>query len=71
MCPAHRRNAIEDIRDMLNKGQPVICITTQLIEAGVDISFKCVIRSHAGMENVAQAAGRCNRNGEKCAEMCI
>lgn len=72
MCPAHRRNAIEDIRDMLNKGQPVICITTQLIEAGVDISFKCVIRSHAGMENVAQAAGRCNRNGEKvCGDVYI
>lgn len=72
MCPAHRRNAIEDIRDMLNKDQPVICITTQLIEAGVDISFKCVIRSHAGMENVAQAAGRCNRNGEKvCGDVYI
>lgn len=72
MCPAHRRNAIEDIRNMLDKNQPVICITTQLIEAGVDISFKCVIRSHAGMENVAQAAGRCNRNGEKeCGDVYI
>lgn len=72
MCPAHRRNAIEDIRNMLDKNQPVICITTQLIEAGVDISFKCVIRSHAGMENVAQAAGRCNRNSEKeCGDVYI
>jgi len=72
MCPAHRRNAIEDIRNMLDENQPVICITTQLIEAGVDISFKCVIRSHAGMENVAQAAGRCNRNGEKeCGDVYI
>ncbi len=64
MCPAHRRKAIDDVRGMLDRNEPVICITTQLIEAGVDISFKCVIRSHAGLENVAQAAGRCNRNGE-------
>ncbi|MGL4547424.1 MAG: CRISPR-associated helicase/endonuclease Cas3, partial [Eubacterium aggregans] len=45
-------------------GEPLICISTQLIEAGVDISFKCVIRSLAGLDSIAQAAGRCNRNGE-------
>lgn len=64
MCPAHRRKAIDDIRRMLDNNERVICITTQLIEAGVDISFKCVIRSSAGLDNIAQAAGRCNRNGE-------
>lgn len=64
MCPAHRRKAINDIRRMLDNNERVICITTQLIEAGVDISFKCVIRSCAGLDNIAQAAGRCNRNGE-------
>ena len=64
MCPAHRRKAIDDIRRMLDNNECVICITTQLIEAGVDISFKCVIRSSAGLDNIAQAAGRCNRNGE-------
>ncbi|MDE7230060.1 MAG: hypothetical protein K2N56_06220 [Oscillospiraceae bacterium] len=42
----------------------LICVTTQLIEAGVDISFKCVVRSLAGLDNAAQAAGRCNRNGK-------
>lgn len=62
MCPMHRKVAIEKIRNNLDK--PVICITTQLIEAGVDISFKCVVRSLAGLDNVAQAAGRCNRHGE-------
>lgn len=72
MCPAHRRKAIDDVREMLDRNEPVICITTQLIEAGVDISFKCVIRSHAGLENVAQAAGRCNRNGEnECGDVYI
>lgn len=64
MCPAHRRKAIDDIRRMLDNNERVICIATQLIEAGVDISFKCVIRSSAGLDNIAQAAGRCNRNGE-------
>ena len=64
MCPAHRRKAIDDIRRMLDNNERVICITTQLIEAGVDISFKCVIRSSAGLDNIAQAVGRCNRNGE-------
>ncbi len=64
MCPEHRRDKISDIREYLETDKPVICITTQLIEAGVDISFKCVVRSLAGMDNAAQAAGRCNRHGE-------
>lgn len=52
---------------------PTFCVLRgRQHEAGVDISFKCVIRSHAGMENVAQAAGRCNRNGEKvCGDVYI
>ena len=52
------------MRRCLAEHLPVICVTTQLIEAGVDISFRCVVRSLAGLDNVAQAAGRCNRNGE-------
>lgn len=65
MCPAHRKKRIGTLRRFLKRKLPVICITTQLIEAGVDISFSCVVRALAGLDNAAQAAGRCNRNGEK------
>lgn len=66
MCPVHRRKMIGKMTGLLSgeNKRPLICVTTQLIEAGVDISFGCVIRSLAGMDNVAQAAGRCNRSGE-------
>lgn len=64
MCPEHRRKIIHDLKEMLHFHQKVICVTTQLIEAGVDISFHCVIRSLSGLDHVAQAAGRCNRSGE-------
>lgn len=69
MCPQHRREKIEQLRTLLKEKKPVICVTTQLIEAGVDISFKCVVRSSAGLDNIVQAAGRCNRHGEN-AEKC-
>ena len=69
MCPKHRREKIDQLRSLLNENKPVICVTTQLIEAGVDISFRCVVRSAAGLDNIVQAAGRCNRHGEN-AEKC-
>jgi len=66
MCPAHRRQKFMDLNRALSakKTQKVICISTQLIEAGVDVSFDCVIRSLAGLDSIAQAAGRCNRHAE-------
>lgn len=64
MCSKHRMDILNKIKKELTENKKIICITTQLIEAGVDISFKCVIRSLAGLDSVAQAAGRCNRNGE-------
>ena len=64
-CPAHRLKMLDEIRALLKAGQPVLCIATQLIEAGVDVSFGLTVRALAGMESIAQAAGRCNRNRER------
>lgn len=64
MCPAHRMQILYRLRKRLAAGEPAICVSTQLIEAGVDISFGSAIRALAGMDSIAQAAGRCNRNGE-------
>ncbi|MNC09385.1 helicase Cas3 [compost metagenome] len=66
MCPAHRREVLDKVNKALDSKNPkrIICISTQLIEAGVNVSFQCVIRSLAGLDSIAQAAGRCNRHGE-------
>lgn len=63
MCSTHRRAILAEIRERLEKCQPVLCFSTQLIEAGVDVDFGAVIRFTAGLDSIAQAAGRCNRNG--------
>jgi CRISPR-associated endonuclease/helicase Cas3 len=67
MCPAHRRDKIDEINACLNQvsNKPIICVSTQLIEAGVDLDFGCVIRSLAGMDSITQAGGRCNRHGKR------
>ena len=68
MCIAHRKEVLNGLYGALDTardgGRKILCVSTQLIEAGVDISFDCVIRLCAGMDSVIQAAGRCNRNGE-------
>jgi CRISPR-associated endonuclease/helicase Cas3 len=63
MCPAHRVDVLNEVRAKLNAEEPVICVSTQLIEAGVDIDFGAVIRALAGLDSLAQSAGRCNRHG--------
>lgn len=67
MCPAHRLKVLNKIKGKLKSkiAKPVICISTQLIEAGVDIDFGSVIRYLAGLDSITQAAGRCNRNGNQ------
>jgi CRISPR-associated endonuclease/helicase Cas3 len=64
MTAAHRQYVLADIRNDLKDGRPVRLVSTSLIEAGVDVSFKAVWRAWAGLDQLAQAAGRCNRNGE-------
>jgi CRISPR-associated endonuclease/helicase Cas3 len=64
MCPAHRLDVLGDVKERIEKKQPVICVSTQLIEAGVDIDFGAVIRYLAGLDSIIQAAGRCNRHGK-------
>ncbi len=65
MCPSHRMAVLDKVKACLHDKKPVICVSTQLIEAGVDISFGSVIRYLAGLDSIAQAAGRCNRHGER------
>lgn len=65
LCPAHRKAKLDAIGACLHPdtSRPLICVSTQLIEAGVDLDFGSVIRSLAGLDSIAQAGGRCNRNG--------
>ena len=64
MCPEHRSEILTKIRQRLLDGLPTRVISTQLIEAGVDVDFPIVYRALAGLDSIAQAAGRCNRNGK-------
>ncbi len=62
---AHRKEVIAKIREALQKEEKIIVVSTQLIEAGIDFDFACVVRSLAGMDSIVQAAGRCNREGKR------
>lgn len=64
MCSAHIMEVIGLIKEKLKKNEPVRVISTQLVEAGVDIDFPVVYRAFAGLDSVIQAAGRCNREGK-------
>lgn len=64
MCSAHIMNTIKTIKDKLKEGKPVRVVSTQLLEAGVDIDFPVVYRVLAGLDSIAQSAGRCNREGK-------
>lgn len=66
LCARHRKDNIERARTNLKSlsRRTTLCVSTQLVEAGVDLSFDVVIRANAGIDNIIQAGGRCNRNGE-------
>lgn len=68
MHARHRSAVLDDVRSRLRTGQPCRLVSTSLIEAGVDVSFPVVLRAEAGLDSIAQAAGRCNRNGERPAQ---
>ncbi len=63
MCPQHRSEVIGRIKEALKTNETVRVVSTQLVEAGVDIDFPVVYRALAGPDSIAQAAGRCNREG--------
>jgi CRISPR-associated endonuclease/helicase Cas3 len=65
MCAKHRSQILEKVREDLILGKPCRVVSTSLIEAGVDVDFPCVLRAEAGLDSIAQAAGRCNREGKR------
>jgi len=65
MCPAHRTEVLERVKStLLNDNKPCRVVSTQLVEAGVDVDFPVVFRAISGIDSIAQAAGRCNREGK-------
>ncbi|SNR95951.1 CRISPR-associated helicase, Cas3 family [Humidesulfovibrio mexicanus] len=63
MCPQHRTEVLNAVRDALEEKRPCRVVSTTLVEAGVDLDFPVVYRAEAGIDSIAQAAGRCNREG--------
>ena len=64
-CPEHKKDVLDELLKALKKGEQVLCVSTSLMEAGVDISFEAAIRNMTKLDSIVQTAGRVNRNGER------